>query len=820
MAENLVNGDADNTLQTALLTVNAAGMLEANFDTSTDVEGEDMEKAKRKSHHAEIEKRRKSKLNEGINKLIDILPDRDAKRSKVQILEDTYQLVVELKKKCNQLMIQNAPESEVDEIKRLMEENAKLKKEKEDWTEFFKSMNINTDIRTHMKAVMQSKAKRNSKLGENPSEQLLGGSQNIIIQSPTAAVMGSPNLVTMPTNQMTIPMAGGNRVDGSVLQAGGNSGGMLLVTTSRTGTDSQPTLTLTNNQISVVGNERPEAEGQSPLPPKPLGQAVETKAMSAASQEGQAISAITCTHEASNQSTMGQVSTTTAESKNTTAVTQVISTPITTPASQNQVLLQSGTGGGVRLVQQQQPVQSQGQTVLIQLPGQPGQFIPVRIAQQVNQPQQVILTSQQGVNVVGTRGNAIQPKTPVKKKQSAQLKVKNLCPLQPDSRKPNSPIAASQSSVQPIAPNTVTVRLPMNPTANQQSAVMMNSQGQLILQQPSNTVLSSGVNMQMPMQVVPKPPVTQNIVYIQQNGQLIPVILQQNQGNVQQGVQQPGAIIQGQTQQQQQPQQHPHQQPQQQQAVKMHVSQSLTTQPVQSAATMQSAGHHIAASVSAVASSGITMSQSAPGSTSQAHVLAGTSMPASSSSSQMVSTSFQGNDLMTSLAIETSATQNDQGRLQGNGGFAANDILAKATESIFSNLSDTSPMQLGDLNDSHLHAANQSVIKTLMECTATRQLSRELRSMISLTKWIHHPAKNTRRKRRKNPSQKRKRKRRKTKTKRRVRRLIFLCPRLLVPKTMLMSVTLKRWPPKHCWRVSCKKLWVQEAWTTVAVQRM
>ncbi|XP_063959409.1 serine-rich adhesin for platelets-like isoform X1 [Lytechinus pictus] len=710
MAENLVNGDADNTVQAALLTINAAGALETTFDTctSTDIEGEDVERVKRKSHHAEIEKRRKSKLNEGINKLIDILPKQDARRSKVQILEDTYNLVVELQKKCQQLMIQNAPESEVDEIKRLMEENAKLKKEKEDWSEFLKTMNINTDIKTHMKAVMQGKGKRNYK-SEPPQEQLLGSSQNlgagqnIIIQSPTTAVMGSPNLVTMPTNQMTIPIASGNRMDGNVMQGGGNQGGMLLVTTSRSGTDSKPSLTLANNQINVVGNERPEAEGQSPLP-KPVVQTVEDNVVSATSQGGQGISAITCTHEASNQSSVGQVNTTTAESKNTTAVTQVISTPITTPASQNQVLLQSGTGGGVRIVQQP-PVQSQGQTVLIQLPGQPGQYIPVRIAPQMNQPQQVILTSQQGVNVVGTRGSAIQPKTPVKKKQPAQPKLKNLCPLPPDSRKPNSPIA-SQSSVQPIAPNTVTVRLPMNPTANQQGTVVMTSQGQVILQQPSNTILSGGVNMQMPMQVVPKPPVTQNIVYIQQNGQLIPVILQQNQSNVQQGVQQgvqqTNTIIQQGQQQQHQPQQQ----------LKMQGSESIASQPVQSAATMESAGNQVSASVSgaAVASGGIAMTQPAPIASSQAHLLDGSTIPASSSS-KVVSNSFQGNDLMTSLAIETTSTHIDQGRGQGNSGFAANDILAKATESIFSTHSETSPMQLGDLHDSHGHAANQSVIK-------------------------------------------------------------------------------------------------------------
>ncbi|XP_071477343.1 uncharacterized protein [Diadema antillarum] len=692
MAENLVNGDTETSVPSSLLTVNSS-LLDTTFDPATDIDGSD-EKAKKKSHHAEIEKRRKCRLNECINKLVEVLPDKDSKRSKTQILDDTYDLVVELKEKCNRLIIQNAPESEVDEIERLMEENARLKKENDQFKEFFRSMNCSSDYKTHIKAA-NAKMKKSAKV-EPPSDELLGGSQNIIIQSPTATVMGSPNLVAMPTNQLTI--SSGNRAgnNGGMIQSGSNTGGLLLVTTSNSGTSAEQTNLIATGsgnfgQVTSVLSDKPEADVQSsPILQGNEGQTNQTvfsdgKVLQPSNQANVTNSAMTCTHEASNQSSVAQVNTTTAESTNTTAVTQVISTPITTPASQNTVLLQSGSGG-MRLVQQ--PVQSQGQTVLIQLPGQPNQYVPVRIAPQVNQPQQVILTSQQGVNVIGSRGSAIQPKTPVKKKQPAQLKVKNLCPLQPDSRKPGSPIA-SQSNIQPIAPNTVTVRLPVGQSTNQQGTLVVNNQGQIVLQQqqPTNAVIAGNMNVQMPVQVAPKPQVTQNIVYIQQNGQLIPVILQQNSG-VQQTVG-GNTLIQG------------------QQPLRVQVSQNMPNRPIQSG-TVMSGNSSLSTVVSQPVASTIvqTSTHSLQGgqiTNNQVQLVEGTAPSTVSSSAQVAAHTVQsaGSDLTSPLAVETSMgnvpTESDN--MQGNPeAFATNDILAKAAESIFSSVSDTSPtMQLGDL---------------------------------------------------------------------------------------------------------------------------
>ncbi|XP_038062886.1 basic helix-loop-helix domain-containing protein USF3-like [Patiria miniata] len=700
---------------------------------------------KKRDSHNEIERRRKCKINIGIIKLGDIIPIcQTTKMSKNQILEQACLYIDELREKSEKLLLANTSDPEAaEEIKKLRKENEKLRSENKRYQEIIQ------DMETHPNgAVEQPKSRSRSRKSDSSSSSA---------SSKMAAMQSKPHLTYLPggPNQVTVAVQGGNQMQSHVVGGGpttlvgnvqGTQGGMAILQPNPNGAGyilvpavSKYQSTTVTNQSSVVvtmsGNQQATPSGMVLANQPPQSMAGSQIAVDASATVSQAQTTTGQQQQANISSTQLSTSISDTPTAQSTVVTQAVNTPITTPGNQSTVVLQGGNvqaPGQVQTVRYIVPLvpgagqastsQTANQAIMLTLPVRQGQNLPVRIAPSSAAPatrsSQPMILPQPASGGSSVNAQIMQgvDSTPKSKKKSSS-KVKNISETETESSRTGSP-SVSQTGGQQVniatpPPGGVTVRLPVAGGGADPGNVIVNQQGQhIMVQKPGQ---GSAQNVIMPMQIS-RPVMTQNLVYIQQNGQLIPVILQQ-QSN-------PAAVPSG-AQTMMQPLQ-PQQQPQgvNQNFVTMPLSQGnrvLQTnaggQIIMSGPGFQNALPINAQQGTASNQSGVSLTQhQATPSNLQAGQGEDTSQQGAVLASQGLLVPKQepmpiqeGNGLgedssmLAPLNILTSGQESSDRGQEDMGDYSNdrdNDILAKAAESIFSpnSLSENSPMMnFGDM---------------------------------------------------------------------------------------------------------------------------
>ncbi|XP_022109533.1 uncharacterized protein LOC110989455 [Acanthaster planci] len=562
-AEKYLNGEvaeSDNTatvdtvMTQQLLTTTPLDMGLQMHNINTNVS---QERKKRDSHN-EIERRRKCKINIGIIKLGDIIPIcQTTKMSKNQILEQACLYIDELREKSEKLLLANTSDPEAaEEIKKLRKENEKLRAENKRYQEIIQDMEAHPNG-----TVDQPKStSRPSRKADSSSSSVSSKVATMQTKPHITYLPGGPNQVTVAVqgvNQMQTPVVGGGpttlvgNIQGTqggmaILQPNPNGAGYILVPAV---SKYQSTTNQTSVVVTMSGNQQTTPAGvvltnQPAVPQSLAGNQVTVDANAATSQTQITTGQQQTVNQPSTQLSSSISDTPTAHS---TVVTQAVNTPITTPGNQSTVVLQGGNAQAPGQLQtlryivplvpgagQASTSQTANQAIMLTLPVRQGQNLPVRIAPSSAAPatrssQPMILpqpaSGGSSVNAQIMQGVESTPKS--KKKSSS--KAKNISETESETSRTGSPSvsqagAQQQMNVATPPPGGVTVRLPVAGGGPDQGNVIVNQQGQQIMIQKPNQ--GSPQNLVMPMQVS-RPVMTQNLVYIQQNGQLIPVILQQ-----------------------------------------------------------------------------------------------------------------------------------------------------------------------------------------------------------------------------------------------------------------------------------------------------
>ncbi|XP_072049122.1 LOW QUALITY PROTEIN: uncharacterized protein [Amphiura filiformis] len=498
-----VNGEVDNMPQQQCILTTLAP-LDMALDTASNTEGQATEskeklpnaKQKRDSHN-EIERRRKCKINIGIIKLGEIIPSCiNAKLSKNQILEHAANHIVDLTEKCEKLLTSSASETQAEEIKHLMKENERLRGENKRFQELMKTLQIPPNGVANPAAYLKSKGKKTEKLIAISKSNVSTSSVKPVVTTNTPRVLTTTqNMTILPsTNQI----AGVNQVGTNQVVSQPGVGNAILVQNPNGGYFLVPTNNVNKNvTISVPNNQGPQAIAPNSI----------TVVSSASGQ-------LVNSSVVSNQATLGQSTMTTTSTGTATVTTQAVSTPIASATPQGAVVQAPGGMQTIRYLVPMNQNQSQAQTVMVMAkPNNP--TVPIRIAPQVILPQPAAIqtSTSSGVEKSDNKRNH-----PSKNQESVLFRC----------RFGAGNLGRNYNPVT-VGPN------------------------QVVLQRPpiqTTSVAQGGVNQNMvTMQVVPPKPVPQQIVYIQQNGQLIPVVIQNPNA---QGT--PTVIQQPQLQQQQQSQ--------------------------------------------------------------------------------------------------------------------------------------------------------------------------------------------------------------------------------------------------------------------------
>ena len=459
--------------------------------------------------------------------------------------------------------------SAAEEIKKLRKENEKLRAENK------RNQEMIQDMEAHPNGTVEQ-----PKVAPRHSRKSDRGSSSVSMGNKVAATMQAKHHITyMPggPNQVTVAVQGMNQMPTQVIGGGqatlvgnlqGTSGGMAILQPNPNGSgyilvpavNKYASTTIpsqhVSNQASVVvsmSSNLSTNQGGIVTNQVPVSQSMACSQASIVTSQGQITSGL-ATYQPSNQLNTSICEMTTAQS---TVVTQSVNTPITTPGNQSTVLLQSSNlqaPGQVQAVRYIVPLmqgatqsggtQSGNQAIMLTLPVRQGQSLPIRIAPSSAAPstrssQPMILpqpaSGGSSVNAQIMQGSDSTPKS----KKKSFSKVKNISETESEPSRTSSPSVCQTGGQQHVnmatPPPGVTVRLPVAGAVSEQGNVIMNSQGQqMVVQKPNQ---GSSQNVIMPMQLVQnRPMTTQNLVYIQQNGQLIPVILQQqsNQATAQQ----------------------------------------------------------------------------------------------------------------------------------------------------------------------------------------------------------------------------------------------------------------------------------------------
>ena len=392
-----------------------------------------------------------------------------------------------------------------EEIKSLMKENERLRTENKRFQDLMKTLQIPPNGVANPSAYLKSKGKKSEPkllpLSKNTSASGSSSSNVKPVVTNTAKVLTTnQNTTILP---VTNPIGGVTQVGTNQVVnqgASGTTGNAILVQNPNGGyflvpTNKNVTFPLQNNQ------------GAQNIAPNQI--TIVTCA-------GQVVNS----SNGSNKVTIGQATLTTSSvGTTTTATTQAVSTPIASAAPQGGAPMQApGMMQTIRYLVPMMPGsgnQTTTQTVMVMAKPN-NQNVPIRIAPQQpiriagSQPQ-VILPQPAGVTV-STNQNVAEKSD--SKKKSSPPKIKNLCSTDADSESSNVNTSGTttQSTIAPapVAIQTNTTNQPVAPN-------------QVVLQRPPGQTTGGPVTMQV---VQPKP-VTQQFVYLQgQNGQLIPVVIQ------------------------------------------------------------------------------------------------------------------------------------------------------------------------------------------------------------------------------------------------------------------------------------------------------
>ncbi|XP_071806759.1 uncharacterized protein [Asterias amurensis] len=595
-AEKYLNGEVSETdnattvetvMAQQLLTTTPLEMGLQMHNITTDV-------SKKRDSHNEIERRRKCKINIGIIKLGDIIPIcQTTKMSKNQILEQACLYIDELREQKEKLLLANTSDPEAaEEIKKLRKENEKLRAENK------RNQEIIQDMESHPNGMVEQ-----PKVTSRHSRKSDRGSSASATSKAAATAQTKPHITYLPggPNQVTVAVQGMNQMQQphvigggqttlvgnlqgtpggmAILQPNPNGSGYILVpAVNKYTSTSIPSQQISNQTSVVVSMSGNQATNQVVIG----NQASQPVSLSQASIEGSVVTTqaqmtsgqqVGPQQQQSTQLNTSISDTTTAQS---TMVTQAVNTPITTPGNQNTVLVQSGNvqaPGQVQSVRYIVPLvqgagqsgttQSGNQAIMLTLPVRQGQNVPIRIAPSSAAPStrssQPMILPQPASGGTSVNAQIMQgSESTTKSKKKSLSKVKSISETETEPSRTGSPSMSQTAGQQHVnmatPPPGGVVRLPVAGTGAETSNIIVNSQGQqIVMQKPQNQGMSQNV---MPMQIVQqsRPMTTQNLVYIQQNGQLIPVILQQqsNQAAAGSGTQ---PIMQPIQQQQQQPQQ-------------------------------------------------------------------------------------------------------------------------------------------------------------------------------------------------------------------------------------------------------------------------
>lgn len=457
--------------------------------------------------------------------------------------------------------------SSEERISDLLAENDRLKKENECFLEIFRTLNIQPNGLLEMNHQLKNVAKRdNEKLAQN-------------LLSPTQTFNQNMSVMISPPGQPCDPVPPISQFTGSSLLSPTIVNGNLVLPQTTDGftlgngcMDKKDSEVAAKNELDSqqaddmeqVLQEIMEATNTTPSLMKQeeedlstdgggdIKNSVNNPASVTLTSSSQAFVNVS-THQPSVTANEAQPKLTSAATTPATMVTQSLSGPITTTAGSGivttagqPVMLGQPTtsvSSGMRVsvppvttVSASQPnlmfQQQQGQTLLLSLPGRPG-LIPVKIAPPVQKSSQPVLLPNQGQcgSLARQLNTSTQKRRPLKIKEqgkdsTGQRPAASTVTLQPQ---------VLQSG--PTGQQTMTVRLPVG--ANQQSGNVMWNSGQMVMQQTLqqpvviNTPGGGQQTVLMPLHfqqpVVQQP---QQMVYIQQNGQLIPVVVNPPQQQV------------------------------------------------------------------------------------------------------------------------------------------------------------------------------------------------------------------------------------------------------------------------------------------------
>ncbi|KAL3040468.1 hypothetical protein OYC64_011481 [Pagothenia borchgrevinki] len=198
--------------------------------TETQSPGRKPKKKKNKESHNAVERHRKEKINEGINRIGNLLPCSQAlKQSKNMILDQAVRYITELKKQNDTFLLEGGDKVQAEEIRRLRRQLEEMRREGDHYIELLKS----NDINILEDPTIQWKGKqRSAKVAKvTPTHQLPKG----IIVYPN---LKETSPAKHPTETLILhpPPEGGARlrVNGALLQVNTSSSTPALLPVSTT----------------------------------------------------------------------------------------------------------------------------------------------------------------------------------------------------------------------------------------------------------------------------------------------------------------------------------------------------------------------------------------------------------------------------------------------------------------------------------------------------------------------------------------------------------------------------------------------------------
>ncbi|XP_062335565.1 basic helix-loop-helix domain-containing protein USF3 isoform X4 [Osmerus eperlanus] len=126
--------------------------------TETQDLGHKPRRRKNKEIHNAVEKKRKEKINAGINRIGNLLPCSQAlKQSKNMILDEAFRFITELKRQNDAMLLEGGDKGQAEEIRRLRRQLEELRKESGHYIELLKAHDINflDDPSIHWKGKMR-----------------------------------------------------------------------------------------------------------------------------------------------------------------------------------------------------------------------------------------------------------------------------------------------------------------------------------------------------------------------------------------------------------------------------------------------------------------------------------------------------------------------------------------------------------------------------------------------------------------------------------------------------------------------------------------